>query len=210
MFPLIMIKFILNREIIKNINRYSRYLNKTQGIVLAFNTTGVMVHPPFCRPILMITVWAMFVMGALHHEDSSLRGDEFQKQERIPWRNVDYSGRKSHYDGTELAKRPSALNLTISKLSQNWGHCAELVLLRALHGQRRALLTEIDTSMCIVRTCDENNETNGLCRKSRPMVVDTIIKSNRNSVATSLGHELQGQYQDDDIDYVKESSCILY
>ncbi|EXX50848.1 hypothetical protein GLOIN_2v1766406 [Rhizophagus irregularis DAOM 181602=DAOM 197198] len=149
-------------------------------------------------------------MGALHHEDSSLRGDEFQKQERIPWRNVDYSGRKSHYDGTELAKRPSALNLTISKLSQNWGHCAELVLLRALHGQRRALLTEIDTSMCIVRTCDENNETNGLCRKSRPMVVDTIIKSNRNSVATSLGHELQGQYQDDDIDYVKESSCILY
>ncbi|PKK77427.1 hypothetical protein RhiirC2_732056 [Rhizophagus irregularis] len=98
------------------------------------------------------------------------------------------------------------------KLSQNWGHCAELVLLRALHGQRRALLpwTEIDTSMCIVRTCDENNETNGLCRKSRPMVVDTIIKSNRNSVATSLGHELQGQYQDDDIDYVKESSCMLY
>ncbi|CAB4394893.1 unnamed protein product [Rhizophagus irregularis] len=70
--------------------------------------------------------------------------------------------------------------------------------------------TEIDTSMCIVRTCDENNETNGLCRKSRPMVVDTIIKSNRNSVATSLGHELQGQYQDDDIDYVKESSCMLY
>lgn len=91
-----------------------RILFRTQGIVLAFNTTGVMVHPPFCRPILMITVWAMFVMGALHHEDSSLRGDEFQKQERIPWRNVDYSGRKSHYDGTELAKRPSALNLTIS------------------------------------------------------------------------------------------------
>lgn len=48
----------------------------------------------------------MFVMGALHHEDSSLRGDEFQKQERIPWRNVDYSGRKSHYDGTELVKPP--------------------------------------------------------------------------------------------------------
>ncbi|PKC75417.1 hypothetical protein RhiirA1_105742 [Rhizophagus irregularis] len=48
----------------------------------------------------------MFVMGALHHEDSSLRGDEFQKQERIPWRNVDYSGRKSHCDGTELVKPP--------------------------------------------------------------------------------------------------------
>ncbi|CAB4420359.1 unnamed protein product [Rhizophagus irregularis] len=36
------------------------------------------------------------------------------------------------------------------------------------------------------------------------MVVDTVIKPNRNSVATSLGYEFQGQDKDDDIDYVKE------
>ncbi|GBC24829.2 uncharacterized protein OCT59_009380 [Rhizophagus irregularis] len=36
------------------------------------------------------------------------------------------------------------------------------------------------------------------------MVVDTVIKPNRNSVATSLGYEFQGQDKDDDINYVKE------
>jgi hypothetical protein len=41
------------------------------------------------------------------------------------------------------------------------------------------------------------------------MVVDTIIKPNRNSVATSLGHKLQGQNQDDDIEYVKELICYI-
>ncbi|PKK62870.1 hypothetical protein RhiirC2_789721 [Rhizophagus irregularis] len=47
------------------------------------------------------------------------------------------------------------------------------------------------------------------------MVVDTVIKPNRNSVATSLGYEFQGQDKDDDIDYVKEvltasSACLTW
>ncbi|PKC14814.1 hypothetical protein RhiirA5_451273 [Rhizophagus irregularis] len=59
------------------------------------------------------------------------------------------------------------------------------------------------TSMCSVQTCNINNDTNGLSRKSHPMVVDTITKPNRNSVATSIRYKLEVQDQDDDIGYVK-------
>ncbi|RGB33287.1 hypothetical protein C1646_816147 [Rhizophagus diaphanus] len=36
------------------------------------------------------------------------------------------------------------------------------------------------------------------------MVVDTVIKPNRNYVATSPGYEFQGQDKDENIDYVKK------
>ncbi|RGB42068.1 hypothetical protein C1646_738717 [Rhizophagus diaphanus] len=59
------------------------------------------------------------------------------------------------------------------------------------------------TSMCSVQTCNINNGTNGPSRKNHPMVVDTITKQNRNSVATSIRYKLEVQDQDDDIGYVK-------
>ncbi|GBC04108.1 hypothetical protein RclHR1_05510009 [Rhizophagus clarus] len=62
---------------------------------------------------------------------------------------------------------------------------------------------EIDASVCNVQM---NDETNELCKKSQPMVVDTINKPSR---AASLGCKLQDQDQDDDIDYVKELVCYI-
>lgn len=72
-----------------NLFIYSSYFIQDSGIVLPFGTTGFMVHPPFCRPIIMIIVWDVICLLWTHYEDGLLREDDIQKQEKIPWLYVD-------------------------------------------------------------------------------------------------------------------------
>ncbi|CAB4429477.1 unnamed protein product [Rhizophagus irregularis] len=68
---------------------------------------------------------------------------------------------------------------------------------------------EPNSSMRQVSVGDEIDETHGRCRGPL-MIVDMIPKSDRNHIVTSLGLELQDGDQNDDIGYMKKSSCLLY
>jgi hypothetical protein len=56
--------------------------------------------------------------------------------------------------------------------------------------------------------CDEINETHGRCR-SLSMIVDIVMKSNRNYIATSLGLEEVIDYGFDHIIIIGERYCGL-
>ncbi|RGB22119.1 hypothetical protein C1646_748596 [Rhizophagus diaphanus] len=62
---------------------------------------------------------------------------------------------------------------------------------------------EPDAPMLQMSVCDEIDETHGR-RRSLSMVVDMVMKSYRNYIATSLGLKVQDDDQGDDIDYIKE------
>src|SRR5688572_16484874 len=80
-----------------------------QGTVIPFGTAGIMVSLPFCRPVLMVTIWDVVCLlwaYYIYHEDGFRGGDELSRQIKLPCQNASQLDRQNHYDGSEPGKPP--------------------------------------------------------------------------------------------------------
>src|SRR3954454_10634302 len=91
-------------------------LCRTQGTVMPFGTAGIMVKPPWCHPVLMVTIWNVvcllwtyYIMKMRFSKKMSYRS-----KKKYLVRMLNILADKITIVEVNRLKCPSTLNLTIS------------------------------------------------------------------------------------------------
>ncbi|CAB4428999.1 unnamed protein product [Rhizophagus irregularis] len=86
---------------------------RANGTIIPFGTAGIMVQPPFCRPVLMITVWDVvcllwthYIMGMSFLEEMSYRN----KKKYLSRMLINLTDKMEMMEENALG-RPTTLNL---------------------------------------------------------------------------------------------------
>ncbi|RGB26278.1 hypothetical protein C1646_770627, partial [Rhizophagus diaphanus] len=148
------------------------------------------------------------IVGTLCYEEDEFSGrDEFSKQVDISCQNAISLDRSNQYDGIESSK------LSINSEFDDFGEKREdnLNYVWSVSSQWRSITKDTNHQPIYsdgkMFPSDEIDEKDGY-RNNFPILIDTILKSNRCYIANSLGYKIHDKDQEDYINYIKEELNI--